>query len=241
MHIKPVTHGRLVDAVVERLRSLLEEGHFKGGDRLPSASELAEGLGVSRPVLREAVSRLEAMGLLAVRRGRGTFVGNRHKLADYARLLCSAMAFTPSELGEFMEFRIAIECRAARRAAELVSPEDLAELEALCEQINREGQEYQTTIRLDFQFHRRLLAISHNELMRSAMELVQEFVMAGMVRTTSGTADRETRRLHHRALLDAIRARDPDKAEAVMRMHLENAAVRLQQIEEQQHTVREAI
>ena len=75
-------------------------------------------MGVSRTVLREAISRLEAIGLLTVRRGRGMFIGDRHSLANCVRLVRSAMAITPGDLVQFTEFRRAVECYAAQRAAQ---------------------------------------------------------------------------------------------------------------------------
>src|SRR5262249_1007028 len=66
----------LVDTVVERIRAVIEQGHLKAGDRLPTEAELSAQLGVSRTVVREAVSQLESVGLLSVQRGRGTFVGD---------------------------------------------------------------------------------------------------------------------------------------------------------------------
>src|SRR5262249_31986568 len=103
--IKPVKRTSLVDTVMERIRSLVTDGHLAPGDRLPTEAELIQQLEVSRTVLREAIGRLEAMGLIAVRGPRGMFVGDTGSLLSCVRLLRSALTVSPRELVQFTEFR----------------------------------------------------------------------------------------------------------------------------------------
>src|SRR5208282_2819431 len=201
--MEPIAQSSLVDRVVERLRHVIADGKLNAGDRLPSETDLAEQLQVSRSVLREAVSRLEAMGLLQVRRGRGMFVGDRGSLSSCVNLVRSAMALAPRELMQFAELRAAVECESARRAAEVASPEDLAELQTLCEQIDGDDHDDLDAIRLDFRFHRKLVEITCNELMLNVYDVIQEFVMAGMLTTTPRPRNRERSRRLHGGILEA--------------------------------------
>lgn len=243
MKIEPVAQSTLVDRVVERIRQVIDQEKLQSGDRLPAEMELADQLQVSRSVVREAVSRLEIMGLLKVRRGLGMFVGDRDSLSSCVNLVRSALAIAPKELQQLAEFRRAIECHSARRAAERATPEELVELEALGEQIDRNDQDDVEAIRADFRFHRQLVAMTGNELMLNVMGVIQEFVMAGMVHTTPSPRNRDASRRGHRAILDAIHSRDPDRAEAAMRAHMDAVAVRLQKAEEihKQRRKREAV
>ncbi len=222
LHIKPVGRLSLVDTVVERIREVIEQGRLRAGDRLPTETELSEQLGVSRTVVREAVSQLESLGLLSVRRGRGMFVGEGSGLAGCVKMLRSALALSPKELTQFTEFRRAIECYAARRAAERATPEELAELATLCDDMDREGRDYLEAMRIDFQFHRKLMAITGNELMCSVLEVLQEYVLAAMVQTTPQPRDRAPSHRRHLAIVRAIRAGDPDAAEKAMEAHMEH-------------------
>src|SRR5262245_49397034 len=131
MTLQPVARSSLVDTVVERIRAIIEDGRLQAGDRLPTEAELGKQLGVSRTVLREAIGRLEYLGLLTVQRGRGMFVGDQGSVSQCARLVRSALAVSSKELVKFTEFRNAIECYASRRAAESASDADIAELERL--------------------------------------------------------------------------------------------------------------
>jgi GntR family transcriptional repressor for pyruvate dehydrogenase complex len=231
LKVKPVKRDSLVDTVVARIREVIEQGRLRAGDRLPTEAELGEQLGVSRTVVREAVSQLESLGLLSVRRGRGMFVGDGSGLSRCVKVLRTALALSPRELVQFTEFRKAIECHAARRAAELATAQDLADLQALCDDMDRPGREYLEAMRLDFQFHRRLMAITGNELMCSVLEVIQEFVLAAMVQTTPNPRDRANSHRRHLAILRAVRSGDPDAAEGAMRAHMEHTVRVLEAME----------
>src|SRR5262249_51724835 len=189
--------------------------------------DLLQQLHVSRPVLREALAQLQSVGLVVIERGRGIFVGDRGGLASCAELVGSALAISPRDLLKYAEVRWAIECYAARRAAELASPEDLAELEALLEQMDRPDQDYMESVRIDFRFHRKLIDIAGNEVMQNLMEVIHAFVMAGMVHTTPKPRDRGWSRGLHQAILDAVRSANPEAAEEAMRAHMEAVVRRL--------------
>lgn len=221
MVFKPVGRGAsLVDTVVDQVQHLIADGRLGSGDRLPREDELVGQFGVSRTVLREALSRLEATGLVTIQRGRGMFVADPSGVASCARLIRNAMTLTGKDLAQFMEFRSIIECQAARRAAERARPEDLAELEALCIEMNREGLDFIESVRLDFRFHLKIVEISGNELMQSALGIIQEFIMTTMVKTTPNPRDYDRSRKVHMEVVEAIRTGNPDVAEAAARAHM---------------------
>src|SRR5579864_2046420 len=224
MVFKPIGRGTsLVDSVVDQVQHLIADGHLESGDRLPKEDELVSQMGVSRTVLREALSRLEATGFVTIQRGRGMFVADASSVSSCARLIRNAMTLTGKDLAQFMEFRRIIECQAARRAAQLARPEDLAELESLCIEMNRPGREFIDSVRLDFQFHLRIVQISGNELMRNALGVIQEFIMTAMVKTTPNPRDYDWSRKFHMQLVDAIRTGDPEVAEAAARAHMDQS------------------
>jgi GntR family transcriptional regulator, transcriptional repressor for pyruvate dehydrogenase complex len=222
MLFKPVGRGgSLVDTVVDQVQHLIADGHLEAGDRLPREDDLVEKMGVSRTVLREALSRLEATGLVTIQRGRGMFVADASGVASCARLIRNAMTLTSKDLSQFMEFRRIIECQAARRAAEFARPEDLAELEALCLEMNREGQDFLESVRLDFQFHLKIVEISGNQLMHGALAVIQEYIMTTMVKTTPNPRDYDQSRTFHMQVIDAIRSGNPEVAERAASDHMD--------------------
>jgi GntR family transcriptional regulator, transcriptional repressor for pyruvate dehydrogenase complex len=227
MNVQPVIRQSLADVVVQRIRDLIDQGTLRAGDALPGEQELGRQLQVSRPVLREALGRLESLGLVTMQRGQGRFVADRGGLASCAQLIQSALAIAPKDLLKYAEVRWGIECYAARRAAELAGPEDLAALEQCLDQMDRSDVDYLESIRIDFRFHRLLIDITGNEVMQNLMEVIHEFVMAGMVRTTPKPRDRSWSRPLHQAILDAVRSANPEAAEEAMRVHMEAVVRRL--------------
>jgi GntR family transcriptional repressor for pyruvate dehydrogenase complex len=232
--IKPVKRTSLVDTVVERLRAVIRDGHLGPGDRLPTEADLIKQLEVSRTVLREAVGRLEAMGLVNVRGPRGMFVGDPGSVLSCVQLVRSAMSVSPRELVRFTEFRRAIECDAVRSAATHATPEDLAELKTLCEELRRPDLDDATAFQIDHRFHRKLLDLSGNEVMRNVMDVVREFVMASIIEAAPYKREPEKSYRYHRAIFDAVRAGDPDAAERAMRKHLDDVIGALRDAEERQ-------
>jgi GntR family transcriptional repressor for pyruvate dehydrogenase complex len=215
------------DLVVERLATAIQERKFAAGERLPGEHELVEQLKVSRPVLREALARLQSMGLIDIQRGRGTFVGNATSLANCVRLLRSAVTISPQELRSYAELRSAIEVQAARQAAERATDADVVELSALLKRLDDDELPYPEALELDFHFHRKLIDIAGNPVMQNLMEVIYEFVLTQMARTTPSPKDNALGRRLHKAIVKAIRERDTDAAAAAMQQHMQAVLDRL--------------
>ena len=227
MQIGAIERQTTADLVVERIAHVIKEQNLSAGERLPGEHELVEKLKVSRPVLREALARLQSMGLVDIQRGRGTFVGNRTSLANCVRLLRSAVTISPQELRSYAELRTAIEVQAARQAADLATEDDVAELVAILKQLDHQNLSDAEALELDFRFHRRLIEIAGNPLMQNMIEVIYEFVLTQMVRTTPSPRENKLGRRLHREIVAAIAEHDADSAERAMREHMEVVLSRL--------------
>lgn len=216
-----IGRNSLVDIAIERIQAILDQDQLRAGDRLPSEHELVEKLGVSRTVLREAIGRMEALGLVTVERGKGTFVGTQASLMNCTRLVRTAMSITPKDLQQLAEFRAALECQSARKAAEVATDEDLAELDRACAVMDSEGLTREEAIKADFRFHRKICEITQNDVILSTLEVIQEFVIEGMLKTTTHPRNHGDSQRLHRRIVEAIRARDPSAAAAAMQIHME--------------------
>jgi GntR family transcriptional repressor for pyruvate dehydrogenase complex len=222
--IEPVLRTSLVATVVERIRDYIEKQSLRSGDRLPGELEWAERLGVSRPVVREAIGRLHSIGLVEVSRGRGRgiTVGGQASILGAAQSIRAAVATSPNDARQVQEFRIALEVHAARLAARVVNDEQLAELESLAEGIDRPGMKNEARIAADLAFHRRVAEIADNAVILNALAVSQELIV---------DAIRENWRRHrgkkidsraaHRRLIAALRSHDADAAQKAMLAHLD--------------------
>ena len=227
MPIHRIPRNSLVNTVGERIRKVIDAQQLSAGDRLPSETELVNDLGVSRGVVREAVGRLEALGLVTVQHGRGMYVGNRDSLSSCVKLMRTAISIAPKELRQLIEFRLALECQAVRQAAERATPQDIAELSALRDEL-RWAVKHADGIAVDYRFHRKIAEISGNAILQQVMEVVYDYVVEAMARATSEPRDAEQIANLHQPILDAIANHDPEAAEQAMRAHLERHVRRLE-------------
>lgn len=215
------------DLVVERLATVIKERRLSAGERLPGEHELVEQMKVSRPILREALARLQSMGLVDIHRGRGTFVGSATSLANCVRLLRSAVTISPQELQSYAELRSAIEVQAVRQVAERATDDDIAELAALLKRLDNDDLPYPEALELEFAFHRKLIDIAGNPLMQNMMEVIYEFVLTQMVRTTPSQRENTLGRRLHKAILRSVREHDSDAAAEAMQQHMQAVQDRL--------------
>ncbi|MFZ5833633.1 MAG: FadR/GntR family transcriptional regulator [Planctomycetota bacterium] len=220
MPISAVGRTSLVEAVVLQLREQIETESLRPGARLPTEAELTSQLQVSRNVLREAIGRLETLGLVTVRRGQGMFVAEPDKLVACARLVRSAAAISPRDLVEFTEFRAAVEVHVAEAAARCATPEQVAQLAAICDEMDRKGQSYKAAIERDFSFHRALIEITGNQLALNIMTVLHEFFLAAMSQTTPRPRDHAVSQRLHRAIVQAIGIGDAEGARRAMQEHM---------------------
>ncbi len=229
MRLAAIKRRSAVEQVVERITAVIKERKLRSGERLPGEFELVEQLQVSRPVLREALARLQSQGLVDIQRGRGTFVGDTTSLANCVRMLQTAVTISPQELLSYAELRSAIEVQAARQAAEKANDEDIAVLSGLLKRLDDEELPYAEALQIDFRFHRKLIEIAGNPLMQNLMEVIYEFVLAQMVRTTPSQRVNQLGRKLHKEILKAIGLHDSDAAELAMRKHMQAVLDRLKQ------------
>lgn len=225
----PVSTGRVSADIVEQIKGAIQEGRLAPGDQLPPERELTKQLGVSRVSVRDALRMLEAYGLIEVRVGSrgGAFV-----TAPAPNLVGEGMAHmlllasvTPSEV---TELRLIFELALLPLACERRTEEDLAELDAICDRAEATLQTGTYDVALSAEFHTRLAEATHNAAIALFAESFQGPLLASLrhaqrVAPEMGKAGL----LEHRAVVDAIRARDADAARTIMSEHLERTARRV--------------
>ncbi len=204
---------RLFQSVAAQIAELIDEGAYPPGTRLPGERELAEKLGVSRVTIREAEIALQAIGRLEIKTGSGVYVSeSRRALGD---ALPEASAF------EVTEARLLVESESAALAAHNISEEGIAKLEVLIEQM-RSGTEEEAN-EADEQFHLTIAEASNNAAMvhtiRSLWRMREELPQVKATYASVCVHDADSRTEEHRAVFDALKARDPAGARAAMREH----------------------
>ena len=211
-----------------RLRQYIREGGFDRGDRLPPERQLIEHLGMSRSTLRQALEALERSGAIWRHVGKGTFVGDgTGALTEPDGLAELGRQLTPMRM---MQARLCIEPALAREAAVHATAEAMAAIAATTRRARAAASwaEYEAQ---DDLFHRAVAEASDNALLLSFFDQLNR-VRRGV---TWGEVERRNARPpadhssfgEHEAVLDAIVARAPDRAQRAMRDHLKSVSARL--------------
>lgn len=224
----PAPRERLSDQLYGRIFDDIVRGRFAVGEQLPSESEVCDIFGVSRPVVREALLRLRADGLVTSQQGRGTFV--IHQPADRIRTFARAQ-----DLAGFLrclEVRIALEGEAARLAAQRCSEAQLKAIIKAHERFVASAEDGRHDPDADLAFHAAIAEATGNAFFREMQDAIHAsiagFMHVSLALTRTGSRQRSQRVLdEHAAIVDAVRAGDGERAGTAMRHHLMQARARV--------------
>lgn len=222
----------LAEEAVEALAAPIHSGQLKPGDKLPTESEIMQQLGVSRTVVREAVSRLQASGLVETRHGIGTFVSDP---ADTPLQIPLSAVTTAVDALRLLELREAVEVEAARLAAQRRSAAQLQEIrQALDTLRSLEAatiSDPQQTVDADYAFHRAMADATGNPYFQEFLKhLGRAAIPRARLSIDLKAHARYLRSLNkeHERLYQAIAAQDADAAAKAVRFHLGNSRMRLE-------------
>jgi len=210
----------VTDEAIEKIKAMITSGALRAGDRLPKEADLAADLGLSRNSLREAVRALSLVNILDVRRGDGTYVTSLEP-----PILLEALNFIvdfhrDDRVLEFLQVRRILEPAATAMAAERITD---AELEGLRELLDSLGPNPnpEDLVARDIEFHQRIVASAGNSVLSSLLEsMTGPTTRARVWRGISQTGAVARTLAEHRAILDALIARDPEVARAWATVHI---------------------
>lgn len=206
-------------------------GHYREDELVEDETKLATRFGVSKSVIREAVKMLVGKGLLEVRRGSGTRVRRR---ASWALLDDDVLAWhlsvapKPEFLRQLMDIRRMMEPKAAAWAAQNGTDEDHAEIEVAQQKMEAGSRSIEEFVIADAMFHRAILRAANNEILRSMEGIIFSALLSSIRLTNSDPRENAGSIPFHRAVVNAISARDAELAEAKMTAHLVDTSGRLE-------------
>lgn len=231
-HFLPVTAGSpLSDQVAQQLQVEIHAGRLAPGQRLPTESELGQQFGVSRTVVREAVSRLKSRGLLASRQGSGVYVVAP---APFAPLhFDAAVAASHDAVVQLVEVRRALEAEAAALAALRASPAQLSTIEDAVARLEVAVAKGSDGVDEDLHFHRCVAQSAGNDFVLHTLDYLSQFLRGAIKVTRANEARRADFaaqvRAEHAQLVRALRAGDAMAARAAATAHMDNAIARIGQ------------
>ncbi len=217
----PQRNPSLVDGVTAALAASIREARSPPGERLPPADTLARRFGVSRTVVREALARLHADGLVETRQGSGAFVAG---LAGRPLRLDAATMDAPERVLDILELRMGVETEAAALAATRATPAQKAAIEATVEALAAVAGTGADGVEEDLRFHQAIAEATGNPLFMLFVTFLGEHYRASIHALRLDGAAREAllQRVarEHGVVADAIRHGDAEEARWAIRRHL---------------------
>ena len=237
--VVPRRRGRgLAHALVDDLGEKIRNQQLRPGDKLPTESAIMQVYGVSRTVVREALSKLQAAGLVETHHGVGTFVlqPSQSRTAGMFRLEGSDIATTVDVLA-VLELRISLETETAGLAALRRTDEQLKGLREALDEFEANVAAGGDTVKPDLRFHLLIAQATGNPYFADIMgHLGASLIPRTRVRAIRNHDRRGEYLVHvnreHEEIFAAIARRDPDSARAAMRIHLTNSRERLRLAQE---------
>ena len=225
--IRPVSRTSLADSLASKIQSLIGSGRYAVGERLPSITEMARQYNVGPPTLREAIKRVEALGLVSVRHGSGVYV---RSLAPPIFLTNPIHTGEPSKklLLDLIEARMPIEIETAVLAARNATAEQIGRMERLLEEAAAAIGNAAVLAPLNMAFHCEIAKASGNVVLAQLVEQIVELFRdeQRVILDIHGPRDRDHQ--EHWGLFDIVRRGDDVEAGERMRAHLDGVRKAIQ-------------
>lgn len=211
------------EQVRAQLVQAIDRGDFKPGDALPSERALCELFDVSRVSVREAIRGLEAVGMVTVQHGRGSFVAERHG-DGYAEPFARWLDHHRQEIIELLKVRGALEELAAEEAARTADPDLLAEVrtahDGFRDAVARPETTPETLVELDLRVHEAISRASGSRLLADLIRELNMYLSESRRVTFAPNGRPQMSAEQHGKIVDAILAGQPDRAKRAARAHV---------------------
>lgn len=224
----PVSFGRISEVIISQIRQLIHSGELTAGARLPSERELCTQFGVSRVTVREALRVLESNGLVEIRVGAhgGAFVTTPTS-EHVSEGITDLLALSGLSAVEVTEARQLIDLGIIKLVCERASAEDIEDLFELCAVAEDALASGNYSVELSTRFHVRLAEAAHNGAISMVVQSFREPILMSLERAHQVVPMGARGVQEHRALVEAIRDRDPERAQEIMVAHLRRTLERV--------------
>lgn len=215
--------SQVTEQAVEVIHQRIQQGSYAIGSALPSQRDLAAQLGISRASLREALTRLAALGLLEIKAGKGVYVISQHSQAaeqwDGEHRV---------SLKDFYQLRYVLEGFCALLACEYLTEQDKTILQKHYENLAHaiKEQDWQAASEFDYAFHQHVIELSHNQSIIQTLKMHTEWIKKSQILPFVQPNLAFKTIQEHDLILQALFQQDASAAEKAMRAHIIGAAQR---------------
>lgn len=215
-----VVKQSIPDSVSLQIQQLIANKELKAGDKLPSQRDLAEQLGVGRPAIREALKRLEAMGIVKVQHGKSSTI-EKVDLSTVMGNVSSLLELTPIDVLQLLEAKEIIEFKCTDLASQRATENDLAEMKGYLQEMEKNKKNPKVHAEADYLFHFTIVKAADNPFIIEIMKVLGKMIERAIEETAieDDLAGREKAMRYHRSLYRAIAQKDGKKAAEVLHKH----------------------
>ena len=226
--LTPVFRQSLSDDIAQRIRKLIQVRRYQSGDRLPAITAMARDFEVGAPTVREALKKLETVGIVDIRHGSGVYVGRESDALVITKPVYDGVV-SKKLLADLIEARIPIETLSARLAAEHATAQHLDEMARLLDEAGRNLENAALLNQVNLAFHRQIAVASGNAVVRQLLDVLTSVFRSEqrLILHIHGTREGDHR--EHVEIHEALRQRDPAFAARRMQAHLERVRERILQ------------
>ena len=235
--LKRLSRSSIKDQVFEQLKSQILHRVWLPGTKIPSEKSLAEQLGVSRISIREAIKMLSSLGLLYARQGGGTFV-REYKGEVMLNPLFPMLALDITDVFDVLEYRRIVECGTVAIVVEKADADDIEKLESTYRNMQAFRDNVNEFAEADLEFHLDLAKATKNPIIIKINDIIKSILINSMDNIVASLGVEDGLK-YHRQILDAIKARDREKAMSLMEEHVDRTITRLRDYEKKTHETEE--
>ena len=233
--LKPVARESLVDRLAGEIRGSINSGDYTVGERLPTIMEMARRFGVGHPTVREALKKLEAIGVLEIRHGSGVYVTRTQDVlvmaSDYSGKV------TKKLLLDLIQARAPIEVQSAALASRNGTDEHFSEMRRLLTTAGENLDNDSVLNSVNMAFHRQIAAASGNAVMAQILDVMQTLFTDEQRLILGIFGSRKQDHQEHLSIFAALEARQEQLAMERMRQHLDGVAAAIERWDPQHHPV----
>ena len=232
-----VVKQSLSDRLARQIRGTIQSGDYRRGDRLPPIMEMAKRFAVGQPTIREALKKLEAMGVVEIRHGSGVYVTRSEEFLllaspDYAGTV------TKKLLLDLIRARMPIEAQSVADAVKNATPEGLLDMRRLLTTAGRSLENAETLNSVNMGFHHQIALASGNTVTAQLLTVLHELFAEEQRLILDIFGSREKDHLEHLAILEAVELRDEAVAVERMRTHLDGVQAAILRWNPEDHPVK---
>lgn len=226
--ILPIKKISVAEQAIERIYELIKEKELKVGDKLPPERDLIKELKISRTSLREGLRALEIIGVINVRQGHGTIIGDAHISNSIVKPLTFSILLNKNTFIELFEARKVIEVECAGLAAEKITLSELDIIKRTYKSLLRYKNDREKSIKYEIKIHELITSAAKNKVLEKILSSIKSLLRESRDTTVPQEGVSPETLAYHKELIKSFNLHDSSKARSIMYKHLDSVSKRLQ-------------